>query len=106
MNLKDLIKILGEEWAQLDIYYIDGIQYLAGCHVIKLLCLSSTTQAIRGSKFNPKMKYPLFIKHYEPSINHRCNVYMLTADGVIQVIKKNRKCRKERRLLRINGIKF
>jgi hypothetical protein len=106
MNLLELVEILGEEWAQLDIYYIDGIQHFAGCHVIKLLCLSSTTQAIRGNKFKPKLEPPLYIKFYEPSINHRCKVYMLTVEGIIQVIKKNKKCRKQRMLLRINGIKF
>ena len=106
MILTEFAEILGKEWLQVKIYYIDGIPHYVGCHVINILGLSSTTYAIRGPKYKPKVAPSLYRKHYVPSVNHRCLVYLLTAHGILQVLKKNRKCGKYRRRLIINGFKF
>jgi hypothetical protein len=91
MNHTELFSILGSSWDELDMYLIEGIPHWPGYQVIKLLGLSNTTQAIRGNKNYPKIKFPLYRKHFVPEINHRRSIYMLPVEGIVQVIAKNRK---------------
>lgn len=106
MILTELAEILGEDWLKVSRYYIDGVTYYVGFHVINILGLSSTTYSIRGPKHKPKVEPSLYRKHHVPSVNPRCKVYLLTAEGILQVLKKNRNCGKYRRRLIINGFKF
>ena len=103
MILTELSKIFGEEWLEVKIFYVKGVPHYVGCHVIKILGLSSTTYAIRGPKYKPKLALSLYRKHSVPSVNPRCKVYLLTADGILQVLNKNRRCGKYRRRLRVNA---
>lgn len=106
MILTIFAEILGEEWLDVKTHNIDGVPHYVGCHVINILGLCSTTYAIRGPKHKPKVKPSEYKKHYVASVNHRCLVYLLTAEGIIEVLKKNRRCGKYRRRLITNGFKL
>lgn len=90
MDPEEIFDILGPEWGDLKIYIIGGMPLWIGCRVIKLLNLTNTTQAIRGRKDNPKMHFPQYRMHYLPMVNGKRSVYMLSIDGIVGVIKKNR----------------
>jgi prophage antirepressor-like protein len=91
MNHTAVFNILGAAWNELDMYQIEGIPHWPGYQVVRLLGLTNTTQAIRGNKHFPKIKFPLYQKQFVPEINIHRSIYMLTLEGIIQVIMKNRK---------------
>ena len=85
-----MFNYLSEDWKKLEKFNINGVPHWAGCYVVPLLGLKSTTWAIRGNKDNPKMHFPLYRKQRVPKITNRCNIYLLTVEGIVQVICKSR----------------
>ena len=104
-NHTALFDYLGTDWKNLEIIYVGGIPHWIGCRLLPLLGPKNITQAIRGSKDNPKMFFPLYRKHRISKITNRCNVYLLREEGIIQVIVKSRHptCKKLKTLLEKNG---
>lgn len=105
MNHSALFNFLGAAWKNLEIFNIGGIPHWVGCRVLPLLGPKNITQAIRGSKDNPKMFFPLYRKHRISKITNRCNVYLLRVEGIVQVIVKSRHptCKNLKILLEKNG---
>lgn len=85
---------------------VNGTTYWVGCDVVWALGHVNTTNAIRGSWKYPKLTEPEFRMFKITEINHRKKVYLLTMEGVIQVIKKNRskKCRGLQKFLKEAGL--
>jgi hypothetical protein len=100
----EIFNILGPEWHNLQVYYIDGVRHWAGCRLIDLLGISSSTWAFRGPKHKPKMHPPLYRMCSLPEFNIHRTIYMVTIEGIYRAIMKTKKCRPLRILLRKNGI--
>lgn len=90
MNHQELFDLLGPAWHGLSNYYVKGEIHWLGCEVVELLGFSSTTQAIKGTPAKPKLKFPAYRMEMIPEVNEERSVYLLTLNGIIQVIKSNR----------------
>jgi len=89
MNNTDVMEILAPVLTGLSTYRVNGELHWLGCDVIQKLGLSSTTQAIKGTREKPKLKFPAYRMHMIPEVNAERSVYLLNITGVIEVIKLN-----------------
>jgi len=84
-----LSELLHPTWENLEIYRFNGTTFFLGCEVVEMLGISSITLAMGRKLPTPKVSRRNWRLEKIPEINRERAVYLLTYEGIEEMIRNN-----------------